>query len=208
MRNLKRVLSLGMTAAMITGLMVVGTSAASYADVSTEDNVEAISVLEEVGIMVGDENGDFNPDQLVTRNEMAVVMSNLMDYRVATYAGTSPFTDVPSWAEPYVAACWTNGITAGTSATTYGGSDTVTTAQAALMLMKALGYFQYAQDFGADWQLATISKGSTAGLYSGVSASASQALSRNDAAQMVLNALEAAMVEADGGSGVTVEGDG
>ena len=56
MRNLKRVLSLGMTAAMITGLMVVGTSAASYADVSTEDNVEAISVLEEVGIMVGDEN--------------------------------------------------------------------------------------------------------------------------------------------------------
>ena len=28
MRNLKRVLSLGMTAAMITGLMVVGTSAA------------------------------------------------------------------------------------------------------------------------------------------------------------------------------------
>ena len=90
MRNLKRVLSLGMTAAMITGLMVVGTSAASYADVSTEDNVEAISVLEEVGIMVGDENGDFNPDQLVTRNEMAVVMSNLMEYNVATYAGTSP----------------------------------------------------------------------------------------------------------------------
>ena len=45
MRNLKRVLSLGMTAAMITGLMVVGTSAAGYSDVSTEDNVEAIEVL-------------------------------------------------------------------------------------------------------------------------------------------------------------------
>ena len=54
MRNLKRVLSLGMTAAMITGLMVVGTSAASYADVSTEDNVEAIEVLQSVGVMVGD----------------------------------------------------------------------------------------------------------------------------------------------------------
>ena len=76
MRNLKRVLSLGMTAAMITGLMVVGTSAAGYSDVSTEDNVEAIEVLQSVGVMVGDENGDFNPDQLVTRNEMAVVMSN------------------------------------------------------------------------------------------------------------------------------------
>ena len=204
MRNLKRVLSLGMTAAMITGLMVVGTSAASYADVSTEDNVEAISVLEEVGIMVGDENGDFNPDQLVTRNEMAVVMSNLMDYRVATYAGTSPFTDVPSWAEPYVAACWTNGITAGTSATTYGGDASVTTAQAALMLMKALGYFQYSNDFGSDWQLATVSQGSKIGLFKDVEAAVTEAMTRNDVAQMVLNTLESGMVEASSGSSITV----
>ena len=204
MRNLKRVLSLGMTAAMITGLMVVGTSAASYADVSTEDNVEAISVLEEVGIMVGDENGDFNPDQLVTRNEMAVVMSNLMDYRVATYAGTSPFTDVPSWAEPYVAACWTNGITAGTSATTYGGDASVTTAQAALMLMKALGYFQYSSDFGNDWQLSTVSQGSKIGLFNGVEAAVTEAMTRNDVAQMVLNTLESGMVEASSGSSITV----
>ena len=109
MRNLKRALSLGLTAAMISGLMVMGSSAASsnYTDVADTDNVEAIEVLKAVGIMVGDESGDFNPDQKVTRNEMAVVMSNLMAYNVATYANTSPFTDVPSWAEPYVAACWT-----------------------------------------------------------------------------------------------------
>ena len=127
MRNLKRALSLGLTAAMISGLMVMGSSAASYADVTSEQNQEAIEVLKAVEIMVGDENGNFNPDAQVTRNEMAVVMSNLMEYNVATYSGTSPFTDVPSWAEPYVAACWTNGITAGYDATTYGGSDTVTT---------------------------------------------------------------------------------
>ena len=126
MRNLKRALSLGLTAAMISGLMVMGSSAASYADVTSENNVEAIEVLEAVGIMIGDENGNFNPDQNVTRNEMAVVMANLMEYNVASYKDTSPFTDVPSWAEPYVAACWTNGITAGYSDTIYGGSDTVT----------------------------------------------------------------------------------
>ncbi len=147
MRNLKRALSLALASVMVMGLMVVGTGA-SYADVSSEDNKEAIEVLETVGIMTGDENGNFNPDALVTRNEMAVVMSNLMDYRVASYAGTSPFTDVPAWAEPYVAACYTNGITSGVSATTYGGDQSVTTAQAALMLMKALGYFQFQSDFG------------------------------------------------------------
>ena len=83
MRNLKRALSLGLTAAMISGLMVMGASAASYADVTSENNVEAIEVLEAVGIMVGDENGDFNPDQNVTRNEMAVIMANLMEYIIS-----------------------------------------------------------------------------------------------------------------------------
>ena len=48
MRNLKRALSLGLTAAMISGLMVMGSSAASYADVTSENNVEAIEVLEEL----------------------------------------------------------------------------------------------------------------------------------------------------------------
>ena len=196
MRNLKRALSLGLTAAMISGLMVMGSSAASYADVTSENNVEAIEVLESVGIMIGDENGNFNPDQNVTRNEMAVVMANLMEYNVASYKDTSPFTDVPSWAEPYVAACWTNGITAGYSDTIYGGSDTVTTAQAALMLMKALGYFQYSSDFGGDWQLATTRQGNAIDLFNGVDSGVTQAMTRNDVAQLVLNTLRAGTVEA------------
>ena len=106
---------------------------------------------------------DFNPDQLVTRNEMAVVMSNLMDYRVATYAGTSPFTDVPSWAEPMWLPAGPTASPPAPAPPTYGGDASVTTAQAALMLMKALGYFQYSNDFGSDWQLATVSQGSKIG---------------------------------------------
>ena len=189
-----------------SGLMVMGSSAASYADVADTDNVEAIEVLQAVGIMVGDENGDFNPDQNVTRNEMAVVMSNLMEYNVASYKDTSPFTDVPSWAEPYVAACWTNGITAGTSATTYGGSDNVTTSQAALMLMKALGYFQYSQDFGQDWQLATATKGNDIDLFNGVDSGLREAMTRNDLAQLVLNTLESGTVSASTSGSITVGG--
>ena len=206
MRNLKRALSLGLTAAMISGLMVMGSSAASYADVTSENNVEAIEVLESVGIMIGDESGNFNPDQNVTRNEMAVIMANLMEYNVATYKDTSPFTDVPSWAEPYVAACYTNGITSGYSDTIYGGSDTVTTAQAALMLMKALGYFQYASDFGSDWQLATTRQGNAIDLFIGVDSGVEQAMTRNDVAQLVLNTLEAGTVQANTSGSITIGG--
>ena len=205
MRNLKRALSLGLTATMISGLMVMGSSAASYADVTSKQNEEAIEVLKTVGIMVGDENGKFNPDAKVTRNEMAVVMCNLLDYTVASYKGTSPFTDVPEWAELYVAACYTNGITSGYDKVTYGGNDTVTTGQAALMLLKALGYFQYSADFGSDWLVETTKNGSTAGLFDGVATGAKEALTRNDVAQMVLNALEADLVKAEkNGSDVQV----
>ena len=197
MRNLKRALSLGLTATMISGLMVMGSSAASYADVTSKQNEEAIEVLKTVGIMVGDENGKFNPDAKVTRNEMAVVMCNLLDYTVASYKGTSPFTDVPEWAEPYVAACYTNGITSGYDAKTYGGNDSVTTGQAALMVMKALGYFQYQSDFGADWQLSTVAQGNKIDLFDDVDSGVKEAMTRNDVAQLVLNALEAGTVEAE-----------
>ena len=206
MRNLKRALSLAMASVMLLGLMVVGTGA-SYKDVTSQQNQEAIEVLQAAEIMVGDDKGNFNPDQNITRNEMAVIMANLMDYRVASYSGTSPFTDVPSWAEPYVAACYTNGITSGVSATTYGGSQTVTTAQAALMLMKALGYFQYQSDFENDWQLATVKQASLIDLFDGVKSGVREAMTRNDVAQLVLNTLKAGTVQADDDT-IKVEADG
>lgn len=165
---------------------------------SSEDNVEAVDVLQAVGVMVGDEDGNFNPDEYVTRNEMAVVMSNLLALNVSNFTSSSiPFTDVPDWAAPYVAACYADGITSGTSDTTYGGDDTVTAAQAGLMMLKALGHFQYSSDFGSDWLVEATKQGSLAGLFDGVDTGATEALSRNDVAQMVLNALEADMVTAE-----------
>ena len=205
MRNLKRALSLLLSSTMVLGMLVMGSSAASYQDVKTSHNTEAIEVLQAVGIMTGDQNGKFNPDAKVTRNEMAVIMCNLLDYTVASYKGTAPFTDVPAWAEPYVAACYTNGITAGISTTQYGGNQTVTTGEAALMLLKALGYFQYSGDFGQDWLVETTKTGSTAGLFGGVKNGAREALTRNDVAQMVLNTLKADVVVAEkNGSDITV----
>ena len=137
---------------------------------------------------------------------MAVIMANLMEYNVASYRDTSPFTDVPSWAEPYVAACYTNGITSGYSDTIYGGEDSVTTAQAALMLMKALGYFQYASDFGQEWQLATLKQGNAIDLFIGVDSRAEDPLTRNDVAQLVLNTLKAGTVQASTSGSIEIGG--
>ena len=206
MRNLKRTLSLALSATMLSSMMVAGAGAASYADVSSNHHQEAIAVMQAVGVMVGDQNGNFNPDKQVTRAEMAVVMSNLLGLKVEDFKNASiPFTDVPEWARPYVAACYAAGVTSGTSATTYGSNDPVTAVQASLMMMKALGYFQYSGDFGQDWLVETTKTGSTAGLFGGVKNGAREALTRNDVAQMVLNTLKADVVVAEkNGSDITV----
>ena len=209
MRNLKRALSLAVSTVMLIGMMAVGTSASSYADVTSEHNEEAIGVMQAVSVMVGDENGNFNPDKNVTRAEMAVVMANLLDLQVQDFVGASiPFTDVPEWARAYVAACYADGITGGISATEYGSNNSVTSVQAALMLLKALGYFQYSSDFGTDWQVATIREASSNDLFDGVNSARNAALTRNEVAQIALNALEATMVEPDGTPGSVTTSDG
>ena len=203
MRNLKRALSLALATVMTVGMMVVGTGA-SYADVKATDNVEAIEVLQAVGIMTGDEKGNFNPDANVTRNEIAVIMSNLLNLDYDYYRGTNPFTDVPSWAAPYVAACYAEGVTAGAGNGLYNGSGNVTAAEASLMIMKALGYFQYQNDFGDDWQIATIRQASYINLFDGINANAETALTRNQIAQLVLNGLKANMVTFTGSVGAQI----
>ena len=190
MRNLKRALSLTLASVMLLGMMVVGAGAAGYKDVTDGHNVEAIEVLQAVGAMVGDEAGNFDPDANVNRAQIATIMSRLLDLKVEDFnAADIPFTDVPEWAVPFVAACYADGITSGVSATAYGSNNSVTAAQAALMMMKALGYFQYQDDFGQDWQLATIKQASEIGLFNGVTVDRTSALTRNDVAQMALNAL-------------------
>ena len=204
MRNLKRALSLLLSSTMVLGMLVMGGSAESYKDVDRADNQEAIEVLQAVGIMTGDENGNFNPDKTVTRNEMAVIMSQLLNLDYDYYRGTNPFTDVPDWAAPYVAACAAEGVVAGIGNGLYGGNNTVTAAQASLMIMKALGYFQNAEDFGSDWQVATIRQASYIDLFDGINANAETALTRNQIAQLVLNGLKSDMVYFTGDMGIQI----
>ncbi len=205
MRNLKRALSLALASVMLLGMMVVGTSAASYKDVDSKDNLESIEVLKMVGIMTGDDKGNFNPDKMVTRNEMAVVMCNLLGLKTG---GTHPFTDVPAWAAPYVAACYNNGIIAGVSATQFNGDANVTAVQAGLMLMKALGYFGYAGEFGDSWKLSVVKQADKINLYDGINAYTDQDMTRNEVAKMVLNALESTIQVVTEEGGVQVNGNG
>ncbi len=201
MKNLKRVLSMALATVMVMGMMVVGSGAANM----ETEYADAIAQVKVLGIMEGDENGNFNADKVVTRNEMAVVMANLADLKLN---GAHPFNDVPTWAEKYVGALYTNGLTSGTSANTYSGSANITTTTAALMIMKTMGYFEYQGEFGEDWALATVKKATKLNLFDDIDAGVNEGLTRGELAQMIVNALAEYTVTTTEISGMKVEGEG
>ena len=197
MRNLKRALSLVLTAAMISGLMVMGTSAVSYPDSDEIQNQTAVEILGEIGVMVGDDNGNFNPTQDVTRAEMAVIITRILygnDLNVDQFKGMNLFTDVPAWAEGFVNLCASLDIVAGVGDGKFAPNETVTAAQAALMLSRALGYFQNNAEFGNDWALAAIRRATSAGIIGDdMVLAANEGLSRDNVAQMTFNTLTKAV---------------
>ena len=207
MRNLKRALSLALASVMLMGMMVVGSSAASFPDVSNKDNTEAISVLNAVGVMLGDEDtGNFRPEDNVTRNEMAVILAKLiLGSDADKYVGTCPFTDVPTWAQKYVAACYDNKIVAGRTESVYDGSAVVTAQEAAAMVLRVLGY-EKLESTGTNWAQPVVAKANELRLFADVGSSASAPLNRNQVAQLSLNALQATMVTSDVEKDIVVEG--
>ena len=198
MRNLKRALSLTLASVMLLGMMVVGSSAAAgYDDVAETDNVEAIEVLQAVQVMVGDERG-FGPERPVNRAEMAVVMGKLLNLDYNYYEAICPFNDVYDWARGWVGACYANGIVSGRGEGVYDPGTTVTAVEAASMLMRALGYFKYQSDYSAGFETATVLQANKIRLFDGVDSTVNAPLTRNQVAQMALNALKTGMVEPDG----------
>ena len=209
MRNLKRALSLTLASVMLLGMMVIGTSAvAGYSDVDVNDNVEAIEVLQAVEVMVGDDRG-FGPDRPVTRAEMAVVMGKLLNLDYNYYVSTCPFADVSGnyeWARGWVGACAANGIVSGRGDGIYDPGATVTAIEAASMMMRALGYFKYAEDYNDGFVLVTVRQGNQIGIFNGVGSDGSTPMTRNQVAQMALNALRSEMVDFTGTLGVELNG--
>ena len=195
MRNLKRALSLALAAAMLVSLMVVGASAADYGDQAEVTQTEAVDVLTAIGVVGGDQNGNFNPDATLTRAEFCVMIANSLtggNFDQTLFNGTStPFTDVAGhWGAGYIAYCYSNGIVAGTSATTFEPDGTLTAAQAAAILLMSLGYNQnneFAQN--GQFSLNVTRWAQQAGLYDGLTVAANSGISRQDTAKLIFNAV-------------------
>ena len=205
MRNLKRVLSLALASVMVVSMMVIGAGAANFDDFSDKDeivNKEAVSVLVELGVLAGKDDGSYDPTGIITRGEMAkiicVVLNKGQDPNLGT-VNSNTYTDtVGHWAAPYIEYCTTLGIVAGKGDGTFAPNDTVTASEASKMLLVALGYnAQYENMIGANWAVATNVLANKNGLYDGLTLDVNAGLTRDNAAQMMYNALDAKVVAYD-----------
>lgn len=206
MRNLKRVLSLALASVMLLGMMVIGAGAAdkTAADLTDMDkvtNTEAVNLMVDLGIIEGKPDGSFAPTEGVDRATMAKLITYIMmgDVDAAIFEGTvTDLTDIDTnWAEGYIKYCYSNGIISGDGQGHFFPTQGVTVVQAAKMLLVALGYDADNRGYqsNSNWSVNIMKDAQTTGLMDGISATATDSLTRDGAAQMIFNALFADTVE-------------
>ena len=209
MNNLKRVLSLGLAGAMLSGMMLVGASAANvtdFTDSSEIKNKDAVSTMAALGVIKGKDTGAFDPAGNVTRGEMAKMLCVAMNGGKDPVLGTKPaptYTDIKGhWAESYIEYCSSVGYVSGRGDGTFAPDATVTSTEAAKIILGALGYKADVSGLtGMDWAINTnvLANSADVDLYDGLSSIDTTApMSRDSAAQMLYNALEAKMVTHNG----------
>ena len=187
--------------AMMLSVMVVGAGAATaYSDGNAIENASAVDFCSALGIINGYEDGSFKPEGTITRAEMTKMMAIAMSGKEPPVVdnGKSSFADVltsnnSKWANKYIEFCYAAEVVAGIGNNKYNPDGNVTATEAAKMLLVILGKDPAKEGYlGAGWDINVNVDAAKAGLFEGIEdIDLSKALIRDDAAQMIWNALTA-----------------
>ena len=203
---------LALVLALVMSMSLVTISNAAFKDADSIDYKEAVDVMNAVGVFVGDEKGNFNAKENLTREQAAKIIAYLELGSKAADAlvGGATFTDVAStrWSAGFVGYCAKAGVVAGVGDGKFDPAGQLTALQFGKMLLVELGYDAKAAGMvGADWAINTSKLMAKAELMDGIEGSVNQVITREKAAKMCLNALEAPTVEYDTkGSNIIVNG--
>ena len=184
--------------------MVVGAGAA-FSDQSKIKNTEAVDACTALNIIGGYPDGSFKPEGNITRAEVTKMICVALNggKNPAVSTNTTPtFSDVrnnanAAWAEGYIESCAAQGIVSGVGGGKFAPNGNVTGVQLAKMLLVSLGYKSENEGFtGNAWATNVNVRAAQKGLYKGLEKmDTNAAITRDNAAQMVWNALNAYEVE-------------
>ena len=204
MRNLKKVLSLVLCVAVMLSVMVMGAGAA-FSDQDKIENTEAVDACSALNIIGGYPDGSYKPEGNIKRSEickMICVALNGGEEPTLGTPATPTFSDVrntpnAAWAEKYIESCVSQGIVSGVGGGRFSPNGNVTGSQLAKMLLVCLGFDSDIEGYtGNAWDMNVNVRATQKGLYKGLEGlDVSAALTRDTAAQMVWNALQAGEVK-------------
>lgn len=203
MKNLRKVLALVLVVATLMGFAAV--ASAKFEDAAKVKNEEAVELLAALNIINGYEVAEgkfeYRPEALVTRAEMAkmiyVILNGGTDDKAEDYKAACSYADAAStWAAGYIAWCEQEGIIAGYADGSYKPSKNISVLEAAKMALCAMGYDSKNAGFeGSAWSKNVNTAAGKAKLYKEVTQSGNATITRQNAAQILLNALKAETVE-------------
>ena len=204
MRNLKKVLSLVLCVAVMLSVMVMGAGAV-FSDQDKIENTEAVDACSALNIIGGYPDGSYKPEGNIKRSEickMICVALNGGEEPTLGTPATPTFSDVrntpnAAWAEKYIESCVSQGIVSGVGGGRFSPNGNVTGSQLAKMLLVCLGFDSDIEGYtGNAWDMNVNVRATQKGLYKGLEGlDVSAALTRDTAAQMVWNALQAGEVK-------------
>lgn len=197
MKNLKKVLALVVVFAMMLGTVAF----AAFPDVAVEaDYANAVNTLAALDIIGGDDQGNFNPDNTITRAEVTKIICEMQGLKGDASKGATIFTDVAAdhWASGYINMATNMGIVNGMGDGTFAPDAPVTYEQVVKMIVVALGYAPMAADKGG-YPTGHLVVAQSAGVTKNVAAPAqTDAAKRSIVAALVYNALDVPMMEKTG----------
>ena len=202
---------LALVLALVMSMSLVTISNAAFKDADSIDYKEAVDVMNAVGVFIGDEKGNFNAKENLTREQAAKIIAylELGEKAADAFVGSATFTDVAAtrWSAGFVSYCAQAGVVAGYDGK-FDPAGQLTALQFGKMLLVEIGYDAKAAGMvGTDWTINTSKLLATTGLMNGIDGSVNQVLTREKAAQMTLNALKTPTVEyATKGGNITVNG--
>ena len=200
----KKVLSLVLCVAVMLSVMVMGAGAA-FSDQDKIENTEAVDACSALNIIGGYPDGSYKPEGNIKRSEickMICVALNGGEEPTLGTPATPTFSDVrntpnAAWAEKYIESCVSQGIVSGVGGGRFSPNGNVTGSQLAKMLLVCLGFDSDIEGYtGNAWDMNVNVRATQKGLYKGLEGlDVSVALTRDTAAQMVWNALQAGEVK-------------
>jgi len=216
MKTLNRTLSLALVFALVFSLMsfafaadttattttaTTKAAAGTFTDQASIKNTEAVNTMVALGVINGKDNNVFDPAAGVTRAEMAKMICVALNGGKEPVLGTSAtpmFSDIGGhWGQKYIEYCTSQGIVAGMGNGTFAPDASVTGSQAAKMMLVAMNYKADVFGFtGPAWEIRVNVEANKAGLYADLGGlNASEALSRDNAAQLIYNGIFGGMME-------------